>query len=237
MDTNLSIHLKALGYNLDIDFMYSPASTVASAYGNGRNCEVNQYVVSSTTAGSVFLAYGDNTQYAYDRVGTSLGITTYTANSSEYNPNTLIYDGTYFRETLANGAQMVYSMHTSDSPPKYELTAAISAQGAIATFNYGSGPLAGLLQSVQTADNRLVTFAYGAGSPVSLLSTIEDWGDRVWSFSYDASQNLTQYTTPVGCSAKFTVYPPGPNVGLLLSTQDSNGFITQYGYTSNRQPA
>jgi hypothetical protein len=234
MDNSIAIQLKELGYNLSVEFNYAPGNTANVGFGVGRSCTANDYVVSTIDgSGGVTVHKGDQSQYGYVLAGTSGGITNYTSSPTAYNPNTIIYDGTNFRETAINGAQTVYSAHTSVSPPKFEITEVISPQMVIATYLYGTGSQLGLLQNIEFSDGRALTLTYAPGPVISLLSTVEDPGARLYSFSYDTNANLTQYTAPSGCATQYTVYPSGANAGLVFSIEDSRGFINQYGYRRN----
>jgi hypothetical protein len=110
MDSGVSIELKQLGYNLSIDFTYLPEVTTNSGYGIGRTCSANTYVVSNVGGSDVQIVKGDGNVFTYEKTGT-----VYSSAPFAYSPNTLTFDGTTFRETAANGAQMVYSSHTSVS--------------------------------------------------------------------------------------------------------------------------
>ncbi len=101
--SSIGLQLKSLGYNLSIDFMYDPTSSADAGFGIGRNCSANAYVVSNTDIGLAQVMRGDGSQSVYYPVGASGGITTYSVSTLSYSPNTLIYDGTYFRETSASG--------------------------------------------------------------------------------------------------------------------------------------
>ena len=231
MNADQSIQLKSLGYNLAIDFVYNAGSGTTGAYGRDRSCSLNAYVVSATGASKIIIVNkGDGSQFGYSKVGTAGGITTYTANSLSYSPNTIIFDGTYFTETLANGAQMVYSAHTAADPPVSELIRVVTPQQAIATYNYGTGVENGVIKTIQTPDGRVVSLSYTKGNQVSQLYTVQDWGGRVWSMSYDSNFNLTQFMTPTGCATQYGISTFGIN-SLVSSVETPDGYITQYGYT------
>ena len=92
------ILLKAKRFNLAISFFYSSASNLDMEYGRSRAASVRGFVASNTSDSNVVVVRGDFTQNAFTRMGSSGGITTYTAQANTGAVTTLSFDGTAFTE-------------------------------------------------------------------------------------------------------------------------------------------
>ena len=230
------ILLKAKKFDLAINFYYSSQSDLAAEYGVGRAASVRGYVLSSTSTNDATVVRGDHSMNAFQLVGTSGGITTYSADV--LGVTSLTFDGTQFTEAFNDGMKMVYQAQVGGgNPVKHELIGVIDAAGPRHTYTYGTGSEAGLLKTVEVPGGNLVILIYAPGTSVSLLSAIQDFGGRRWTFQYDAAQYLTTYITPLGCSTKYSYSAVSGAVSMLHTIEDPRGFLTTYLYDSDRRVA
>ena len=161
--------LTAQKFNLALTFFYDNNSSENAEFGLSRSASVRSRITSSTSSSRVTLTVGDMRSYGYDKVGTSGGVTTYSAVSGGGATATLSFDGTTFTQYVNNGLQLQYSSQGAGANT-FSLSKVADAEGVAQTYVYGSGVEAGLLKTVQLPGGNLVTFAYAASSPTSLLS-------------------------------------------------------------------
>ncbi len=176
--------LTAQKFNLAVTFFYSGLSNgTVTEYGRGRNASVHCRITSSTSSSRVTLTLGDLRSYRYDKVGTSVGVTTYSAVSGNGATSTLSFDGTTFTQYANNGLQLQYSDQVAGrNPVAHQLTKVADADGVAQTYVYGSGVEAGLLKTLQVPGGNKFSFVYTGGSSISLVNSIQDWCGRFWSF-------------------------------------------------------
>ncbi|MCW5941952.1 MAG: RHS repeat protein [Fimbriimonadaceae bacterium] len=232
------ISLKAKGLDLEINFYYASDSDADDEFGRRRTMSTKSYVLSSTSSGLVSIVRGNFRQIAYNKVGASGGVTTYSAAADQGATSTLSYDGSRFTEYLVSGDRMHYERQLG-SGSRHELVGVRNAAGIGHTYVYGSGVEAGLLKTIEVAGGRAVTFGYAdGGSPCSLLSYVEDWGGRRWTFQYDSGRQLTTLTTPIGCVTKYGYSLAGTGSHTMLHTiEDPRGYRTTYLYNASRRVA
>src|SRR5207247_8129587 len=63
-----------------------------------------------------------------------------------------------------------------------------------------------------------------------------DWSSDVCSSDL-ASGWMTTYTTPLGCTTKYTYTVPLPNPLQLIAIEDPRGYVTSYTYDSSKRVA
>jgi len=111
------IVLKAKKFNLALSFFYSSRSNVTTEYGVGRSASVRGQVISSVSGTAVTLVRGDFREFNFSLIGTSGGITTYTATNNQQGTTTLSFDGTKFTEYFNDGMQLIYQAQVSGGSP------------------------------------------------------------------------------------------------------------------------
>lgn len=232
------IALRAKGFGLAINFVYSTQTAMNQEYGQGRSSSVRGFVRSFIDgSGNVQIVHGDLDIFYYSKVGTTGGgITTYAATSGHRTRSTLTYDGTKFTEHFPDGMEVQYQTQgIVTNPDKHELVAVRDANGVIQTYTYGSGPEAGLLKSIAVPGGNKVTFNYVPGTPVSLLSYVEDWANRRTTFQYDDASYCTTMISPLGCTTKYIYSTAGGGKTLIHAIEDPRGYRTTYMYDSQNR--
>src|SRR5579871_75555 len=192
------IDLIAPGMKLRIGFFYATDSTANGAFGRQRSASVNAFITPGDT--TIQLTRGDQTHYIFNQSSVGGGITNYVADTTNFIPSTISFDGTTYTEHFPDGSAIDYVTQIGGS---YYIYRAKSPAGAVHTYQYGSGAEAGLLKTIKVPDGKVLSLAYVAGNPTSLLSSVEDWGGRILSFQYDTNRNLTTMTAPIGCQTAY----------------------------------
>ncbi len=173
--------LVAQKYDLAVNYYYNGNSSENGEYGVSRSASVRSRIVSSTSSNRVTFQSGDLQNYGYDKVGTSGGVTTYTAVSDNGSTATLSYYGSTFSQYYSNGMQFQYTSQGAGADT-FSLSKVVDAEGVAQTYVYGTGAESGLLKTIEVAGGRKVTFTYSASTPTSLVSSIEDWSGRRWTY-------------------------------------------------------
>lgn len=232
------IVIRAKKFPVEIGFNFSNNQQAHTEFGGMRTATTRRFVT-TVSNGNVSITYGDFSQFNFTLVGTSGGITTFTANPTGGPRTTLTFDGTTFKELEPSGKHYEYQS-VDGSVNTFRLTKIVDAAGVAQTYSYSSNPdESGLLKTIQVPGGRLITFTYTPGLDVtmSLVSSIQDWGGRIWTFQYDGFDFLTTLTSPLGCVTAYTYFEDdiGAPHNHINSITDPLGFVTSYTYDGSHR--